>query len=102
MVENDPGPRNHESWPELGEDDMNDSANSDDWVFGMGTILGDSDSASDAWAREIGRLALAARPFHKGISSPLRVNVIFHVDGLVAPNTFVGVRTGSFLRRRTC
>ena len=33
-----------------------------------------------------------------GIETPLRVNIVFHVDGRIIHNEFVGVRTGSFFR----
>lgn len=76
---------------------MSDS--DDDWPIAIGAILG-GDIEGRAWARVIGSLALASRPIRQGIETPLRVNVIFFVDGPVRPNLFNGVRTGSFLRKK--
>lgn len=67
--------------------------------FAMGSVV-DGDAEGRSWAREIGRLTLAARAVYPEISTPLRVNVVFFVDGRTAPNTFTGVRTGSFLRKK--
>lgn len=36
-----------------------------------------------------------------GVVSPLRVNVIFHVDGRVLPNDLHGVRTGRFSKTKS-
>lgn len=35
------------------------------------------------------------------MSSPLNVNIVFHVDGRLAPNEFSGVRTGRFSKKNS-
>lgn len=35
----------------------------------------------------------------QGVDSPLRLNVVYHVDGKLSPNEFEGVRTGRFSRK---
>lgn len=67
-------------------------------VLPVGAVLGDSDASSMAWSRLIGALSRKVEGLSSGMSSPVRVNVIFHVDGRLAPNDFVGVRTGRFNR----
>jgi hypothetical protein len=65
-------------------------------VLAIGAILGDSDMENMAWSRAIGALSQRVEKLSLGLTSPLRVNVVFHVDGRLAPNEFVGVRTGRF------
>ncbi|WP_143448889.1 hypothetical protein [Kineosporia sp. A_224] len=62
----------------------------------LGAVLGDSDTQSMTWSRTIGSLSLETRALSAGVASPLCVNVVFHVDGRLAPNEFQGVRTGRF------
>lgn len=69
--------------------------------FAVGAVLGDSDAESMAWSRAIGALSTDVKELREGIASPVNVNVIFHVDGRLAPNDFVGVRAGRFDKRRS-
>ncbi|MHA7271468.1 hypothetical protein [Arthrobacter sp. HLT1-20] len=72
-----------------------------DPALSIGAILGDSDSESMAWSRQINALSRKVQNARQDITSPLRVNVVFHVDGKLAPNEFVGIRTGSFSKKRS-
>lgn len=65
-------------------------------VLQIGAVLGDSDMESMAWSRAIGTISREAEVLSAGSDSPIRVNVIYHVDGRLAPNEFEGVRTGRF------
>ena len=67
-------------------------------VLPIGAILGDGDSQTRAWGLAIGALSIRARLASEGLETPLRVNIVFHVDGRIIHNEFVGVRTGSFFR----
>jgi hypothetical protein len=49
-----------------------------------------------AWSRAIGALSRKIKELSVGLSTPVRVNVVYHVDGRIAPNEFEGVRTGRF------
>lgn len=70
-------------------------------ILEIGAILGDSDSESRAWGDAIGELSLkAASQLTPGDASAISVNVIFHVDGRIAPNEFEGVRTGRFSKAK--
>ena len=62
----------------------------------LGAVLGDSDAKSMAWSRVIGALSREVEQLSVGLSTPVRVNVVYHVDGRVAPNEFEGIRTGRF------
>jgi hypothetical protein len=62
----------------------------------LGAVLGDSDAKSMAWSRAIGALSREVEHLSLGLSTPVRVNVVYHVDGRVAPNEFEGVRSGRF------
>lgn len=73
----------------------------EDWNLAIGSILGDSDSVSRAWGRAIGALSLRVMAPSEKIDTPLRVNVIFHLDGEYVQNDFEGVRTGSFLKAKS-
>jgi hypothetical protein len=68
-------------------------------ALSIGAVLGDSDPESLAWRRAIGSLGRQVMQAREGVVSPLRVNVVFHVDGRLVPNEFVGVRTGRFNKR---
>lgn len=62
----------------------------------IGAVLGDSDAKSMAWSRTIGALSREVEQLSVGLATPLRLNVVYHVEGRVAPNEFEGVRTGRF------
>jgi len=62
----------------------------------IGAVLGDSDTESMLWSRAIGALSQTAESLSAHLQSPLRVNVVYHVDGRLARNEFEGVRTGRF------
>lgn len=68
-------------------------------VLSIGAILGDSDSESLAWRRAVGSLGKQVMEAREGVESPLRVNVVFHIDGELVPNNFAGVRTGRFSKK---
>ena len=67
-------------------------------LLSIGSVLGDSDVESMAWKRAISLLGKRIQVAREGLDSPLRVNVVFHADGRLAPNEFEGVRTGRFSR----
>ncbi len=70
-------------------------------ILEIGAVLGDSDSESRAWGDAIGELSLRAASLHTSDNaSAISVNVIFHVDGRIAPNEFEGVRTGRFSKAK--
>ncbi|WP_129788647.1 hypothetical protein [Promicromonospora panici] len=64
-------------------------------ALAVGAVMGDIDGER-AWGAEIGALSMRVAELGAGVRSPVRLSVVFHVDGRVAPNTFVGVRTGRF------
>jgi hypothetical protein len=68
-------------------------------VLSIGAILGDSGAANMAWKRAINELSREVQASREGLTSPLRLNVIYHVDGRMVPNEFYGVRTGRFDRK---
>ena len=65
-------------------------------VLSIGVVLGDSDPESMAWKRAINALSRQVQELRQGTSSPLHLNVVYHVDGRLAPNEFTGVRAGRF------
>ncbi len=67
----------------------------------IGAVLGDSGAESMAWSRAIGTLSRKAEELSVDLSTPVRVNVVYHVDGMTLPNEFEGVRTGRFDRPKT-
>lgn len=65
-------------------------------ALSIGAVLGEWDAenkASKLSISELGKGVLAPR---ENRTSPLNLNVVFHVDGKLAPNDFIGVRTGRF------
>lgn len=70
-------------------------------ALSIGAILGDSDSKNMAWSRQINTLSQKVQIARQDIVSPIRVNVVFHVDGKLAPNEFIGIRTGRFSKKQS-
>ncbi|TXK17711.1 hypothetical protein [Homoserinibacter sp. GY 40078] len=68
-------------------------------VLSVGAILGDSDAENRAWKLAIRSVMNEVIEAREGVVSPLRVNVVYHVDGKLAPNEFEGVRTGRFSKK---
>jgi hypothetical protein len=68
-------------------------------VLSIGAVLGDADAENMAWKRAINAVSKQLRSYRSDVSSPLRLNVVFHVNGRLAPNEFAGVRTGRFDRQ---
>lgn len=54
-----------------------------------------------AWSRQINALSQSVQHARQDIASPVRVNVVFHVDGKLVPNEFVGIRTGRFSKKES-
>ncbi|NYE21603.1 hypothetical protein [Microbacterium immunditiarum] len=65
-------------------------------VLSIGAVLGDSDATNVAWKRAIAALGKEVVALRAGAASPLRVNVVFHVEGRMVPNEFHGVRAGRY------
>lgn len=68
-------------------------------VLSIGAVLGDYDAENKAWQSAIGGLMRRVINLNEGISSPLCINIVFHVDGKLAPNEFTGVRAGRFSKK---
>jgi hypothetical protein len=62
----------------------------------IGAVVGDSDSESMAWSRAIGALSREVERLSADLPTLVRLNVVYHVDGRVAPNEFDGVRIGRY------
>lgn len=67
-------------------------------VLSVGAVMGDTD-AEKAWGPAIGTLTMRVRELRDNVDSPVRLNVMFHVDGRLVPNDFEGVRTGRFRKK---
>jgi hypothetical protein len=72
-----------------------------DAALTIGAVLGDSDAENMAWKRAINRLGKQIQKARQGVDSPMRLNVVYHVDGKLVPNEFTGVRTGRFRKSDT-
>jgi hypothetical protein len=68
-------------------------------VLSIGAVLGDSDLESMVWMRAIGALSKQAMSLGEGLITPVRLSVVYHVDGRLSANEFEGVRTGRFNKR---
>ena len=62
----------------------------------IGAVLGDSDSENTTWKRAINALSKQVQSARQSVENPLRVNVVYDVDGKLARDEFEGVRTGIF------
>jgi len=63
-------------------------------VLSIRAVLGDADAENGAWKRAINAVSGALQSRRSDVSSPLCLNVVFHVNGRLVPNDFAGVRTG--------
>lgn len=68
-------------------------------ALSIGVVNGDSDSRNRAWGDSAMAIARRVIEVRAGKESPLRLNVIYHIDGRLAPNEFEGVRTGRFSKK---
>lgn len=67
----------------------------------IGAVYGGTPAIDEAWMPDIGALMRDVIARREGVTSPLNVNVVFHVDGeLLPPVDFQGVRTGRLSRKR--
>lgn len=69
-------------------------------ALSIGAVLGDSDVNSMTWKREINALSRDVQVARAAVVSPVKLNVVYHVDGKLVPNDFEGVRTGRFDKRK--
>lgn len=67
----------------------------------VGAVLGDYNAENNAWKSAINELGRQVMELREGMSSPLNVNIVFHVQGRLAPNEFSGVRTGRFSKKNS-
>lgn len=65
-------------------------------ALSIGAMLGDSDAENRAWKLSISEVGTKVMALRDGRTSPLNLNVVFRVEGKLAPNDFIGVRTGRF------
>jgi hypothetical protein len=68
-------------------------------ALSIGAVLGDADAENMSWKRAINALSKQVQAIREGVTSPVRLNVVYHVDGKLVPNEFEGVRTGRFDQR---
>lgn len=68
-------------------------------AFSIGAVYGDYDAESKAWDPVIRGVMKEVKGLCDGITTPLKVNVVFYIDGKLARNEFSGVRTGRFSKR---
>jgi len=68
-------------------------------ALSIGAVLGGADYESQAWKSAIMALARRVEVAREGVRSDLPINVVYHVEGPIAPNEFDGVRTGRYRSR---
>jgi len=67
----------------------------------IGAVLGDSHEESMLWSKAIGALSQTVQALSAELSSRVKVVVMYHVGGRLAPNEFEGVRTGRFTKAKS-
>lgn len=68
-------------------------------VLSIGCVQGGTATRARLWAEAAMSLSRRVRELREGATSPLALNVVFHVAGEVSSPDFVGVRTGRFDRK---
>lgn len=67
----------------------------------IGGVMGDTDLENVKWKKHINALIKEVEKASEGVDSRLRINVVFHVDGKIAPNEFTGIRTSRFSKKES-
>lgn len=65
-------------------------------VLSIGTIVGGRTAANKPWREALTRLGQSVAEAREGVSSPVNVNVVFHIPGNFLKPEFEGTRTGSY------
>jgi hypothetical protein len=68
-------------------------------ALSIGSIVGGRSPWNSAWTEAIRALTVQIARDSEGVSSPLNVNVVFHVPGHLIKPEYEGVRTGSFSKQ---
>jgi hypothetical protein len=68
-------------------------------ALSIGAVLGSGTSECQIWERELKSLMRSVKAAREGVSSPLRVNVVFHVPSRHDGPDFDGVRVGRFSKK---
>lgn len=67
-------------------------------VLSIGTIVGGRTAANKPWREALNQLGESVAAARSGASSPVNVNVVFHIPGNFLKPEFEGTRTGSYRR----
>jgi hypothetical protein len=65
-------------------------------ALSIGAIFGDPGHGNMLWKDAINAIDQRLEALNLTQASPLRLSVVFHVDGDIAPNEFTGIRTGRY------
>ena len=68
-------------------------------VLSVGVVFGGTPEVDAYWRPELSTLMKQVIQAREGVTSPLCLNVVFHVDGRLLAAGFEGVRTGVLVRR---
>lgn len=68
-------------------------------VFSIGLALGDRSETNQAWKAVVTKVMNDVADLRAEVQSPLRLNVVFFVEGKLIRNDFEGVRTGRFSKK---
>ncbi len=69
-------------------------------TLSIGVVFGGSPEVDTLWEPETRRVMKSVISHREGVSSPLCLNVVFHIEGrLLPPLDFDGARTGRFSRK---
>lgn len=65
-------------------------------ALSIGAVFGGTHQIDKFWDQPIKDLRRQIMSASESVDSPLKVNVVYHIEGKYAPNEFEGVRTGRF------
>ncbi|WP_425308549.1 hypothetical protein AADG42_07235 [Ammonicoccus fulvus] len=77
------------------------SDSQDEDVLTIGAVIGGVSAELDAWGLEIAKLEREITRDQREISSPLNLNVIYHLSGPVVKVDFSGIEVMRFSRQRS-
>jgi hypothetical protein len=70
-------------------------------TLSIGALFGDWNSELRAWDEHIKLLMRQVMDLRSEGGTPLRLNIVFHLDGRLVPLDFEGVRTGRFSKKNS-
>lgn len=68
-------------------------------ALSISAVYGGISQSTRPWRVSVQKLSQAVARMRQGVVSPINLSVVYHVPGEVVQPQFVGIRTGSFIKK---